>query len=58
MKLPTAERALRQAHCRVGRIRHEPSKKVRDGRALGTSPSAGRRLAAGSKVELFLSRGA
>jgi Glucodextranase, domain B/PASTA domain len=57
MKLPAAEQALRRAHCRVGRIRHEVSKKVRKGRAVGTGPSTGRRLPAGSKVELFVSKG-
>jgi Glucodextranase, domain B/PASTA domain len=57
MKVPAAERALRRAHCRVGRIRHETSKRVRKGRAVGTGPPTGRRLAAGSKVELFVSKG-
>jgi hypothetical protein len=57
MKLPAAKRALRHAHCRVGRIRHRHSKKVRAGRVLATSPGAGRRMAAGSRVELFLSEG-
>ncbi|HUA49305.1 MAG TPA: PASTA domain-containing protein [Solirubrobacteraceae bacterium] len=57
MKLPTAERAIRRAHCRVGRIRHEASKKVRKGRAVATSPPAGRLLRAGNKLELFVSKG-
>ena len=57
MKVPAAERALRRAHCRVGRIRHETSKKVSKGRAVGTGPRTGRRLPAGSKVELFVSKG-
>ncbi len=57
MKLPAAERALRRAHCRVGRIRHERSRKVRAGRVVATSPGEGRRRVAGSKVELFLSSG-
>lgn len=57
MKLPAAERALRRANCRVGRIRHEVSKKVHKGRAVGTSPRVGRVLRAGSKIELFLSKG-
>jgi hypothetical protein len=57
MKLAAAERALREAHCRVGRIRHEVSKKVGKGRAVSTSPPVGRRLAAGSKVELWVSKG-
>ena len=57
MKLPAAERALRRAHCRVGRIRHERSRKVHSGHVIGTSPASGRRMLAGSKVELFVSRG-
>jgi hypothetical protein len=57
MKLPAAERAVRDAHCRVGRIRHERSKKVRRGRLLATSPRVGRTMPAGSKVELFVSQG-
>ena len=57
MKVPAAERALRRAHCRVGRIRHETSKNVRKGRAVGTGSRTGRRLPAGSKVELFVSEG-
>jgi Glucodextranase, domain B/PASTA domain len=57
MKLPAAERALRRAHCRVGRIKHEAAKKVRKGRAVSTSPPADRRRPAGSKVELWVSNG-
>jgi len=57
MKLPAAERAIRRAHCQVGRIRHERSKKVRQGRVISTSPAAGRQFRAGWKVELFVSKG-
>jgi Glucodextranase, domain B/PASTA domain len=57
MKLLAAERALRRAHCRVGRIRHEVSKTVRNGRAVGTSPRPGRQRPEGSKVELWVSKG-
>jgi hypothetical protein len=57
MKLPAAERALRRAHCRVGRIRHERSKKTGKGRVFNTSPRPGRVMRAGSKVELFVSKG-
>ena len=57
MKLPAAERALRRAHCRVGRIKHERSKKVGPGRVVATSPGRGRRKVAGGKVELFVSSG-
>jgi hypothetical protein len=57
MKLLAAERALRRAHCRVGRIKHVSSKKIRRGRVMGTSPRVGRRLKAGAKVELSVSKG-
>jgi hypothetical protein len=58
MKLPAAERALRRAHCRVGRIKHVSSKKLARGRVMGTTPHAGRRLAPGAKVALSVSKGA
>ena len=58
MKLANAKKALRRAHCRVGRIKHVRSRKVRLGRVTTTSPRAGRRLPGGAKVELFVSRGA
>jgi hypothetical protein len=58
MKLPAAERALRRAHCRVGKIKHVSSKKLARGRVMGTTPPAGRRLAPGAKVALSVSQGA
>jgi Glucodextranase, domain B/PASTA domain len=58
MKLPAAERALRRAHCRVGKIKHVHSKKIAEGRVMGTTPRAGRRLAAGAKIQLSVSKGA
>jgi hypothetical protein len=57
MKVPAAERALRHAHCRVGHIKHQSSKKVPSGRAVGTHPPTGQRLPAGTKVELLVSKG-
>ena len=57
MKLKAAEKALRGAHCRVGKIKHEKSRTVRSGRVANTTPRAGRKLKAGGKVELFVSRG-
>jgi len=56
-KLAAAERALRQAHCRVGKIKHVKSRKVRKGRVVSTSPIATHTFAAGHKVELFVSKG-
>jgi Glucodextranase, domain B/PASTA domain len=57
MKLPAAEKALRRSHCKVGKIKKQTSRAVRRGRVTSTSPRAGRTLRAGSKVELFVSKG-
>jgi len=57
MKLGAAEKALRRAHCKVGKIKHENSRTVRRGRVASTTPRAGRKLKAGSKIELFVSKG-
>ncbi|MBV9414858.1 MAG: PASTA domain-containing protein, partial [Solirubrobacterales bacterium] len=58
MKLSAAEKALRRAHCRVGRIKRVRSKKIARGRVTSTKPGVGRRFPAGHKVEIFLSKGA
>jgi beta-lactam-binding protein with PASTA domain len=58
MTLHAAERALRRANCKVGKIKHVSSKKVRKGHVMSTSPPAGRRLAVGAKVALSVSKGA
>jgi hypothetical protein len=58
MKLAAAKRALRHAHCRVGKIKHVSSKKIARGHVMSTTPRAGRRLAAGAKVALSVSKGA
>lgn len=57
MKLNAAERAMRKAHCKVGKVKHVKSKKVRRGRVMSTTPRAGRILRAGTKIELFVSKG-
>ena len=57
MKLPAAEKALRRAHCKVGKVKHVSSRKTRRGRVMSTTPHAGRQLRAGSKVELIVSKG-
>jgi beta-lactam-binding protein with PASTA domain len=56
-KLPAAEKALRRAHCKVGRVKKVGSRSVRNGRVTRTSPPAGRKLRAGWKIELFVSNG-
>jgi Glucodextranase, domain B len=57
-KLPAADKAIRRAHCRVGKIKRIRSRKARKGRVVDTRPPAGRKLPARSKVELFVSAGA
>jgi PASTA domain/Glucodextranase, domain B len=57
MKLAKAEKAVRGAHCKVGKIRRVTSRMVRSGRVMSTNPRAGRTLRAGSRVELFVSKG-
>jgi Glucodextranase, domain B/PASTA domain len=57
MKLRAAEKALRRAHCRVGKVKHVTSRKLARGRVMSTTPRAGRRLRSGSKIELFVSTG-
>jgi Glucodextranase, domain B/PASTA domain len=56
-KLAAAERALRQAHCRVGKIKRVKSRTVRKGRVASAGPRAGHTFPAGHKVELFVSKG-
>lgn len=58
MKLPAAERALRRAHCKVGKVKRVSSKKIARGRVMNTTPRPGRRLPGGAKVALSVSKGA
>ncbi len=57
MKLAAAEKALRKAHCKPGKIRHVSSHKIGRGRVMSSTPRAGRSLRAGSKVALVVSKG-
>jgi PASTA domain len=54
--LARARRAIRLAHCSVGRVRYARSK-LRRGRVLRQSPRAGSKLARGTRVKLVVSRG-
>jgi PASTA domain-containing protein len=54
--LAPARRAIRAAHCSVGRVRYARSKSSR-GRVVGQSLRAGRTLAVGTKINLVVSRG-
>jgi hypothetical protein len=55
-KLAVARRAVRRAHCSVGRVRYARSRRAR-GRVVSQSPRAGARKPAGTKVNLVVSRG-
>lgn len=57
MKLSAAEKALRRAHCKVGKVKHVISRKIGRGRVMSSTPQAGRHRPAGSKVQLFVSKG-
>ena len=56
-KLPAARSAITRAHCRVGKVRRSPSKRVKPGRVISQSPKAGTRLPNLGKVNLVVSRG-
>lgn len=55
--LSAAKRKIRNAHCRVGKIR-KVKKRRYAGRVVKTSPGAGARRAAGSKVTIYIGKGA
>jgi hypothetical protein len=57
MKLTAAEKAIRKAHCKVGKVKWVKSHKMRHGRVMSTTPRPGHVLSSGSKIELFVSRG-
>jgi hypothetical protein len=57
LKVRAAEKALRRAHCRVGKVRHTTSRTMAPGRVVSSTPRAGRRLADAGKVELVVSNG-
>ena len=57
IKLATAEKALRAAHCRVGKIKHVRSRAVRSEHVVNSSPGSGHTFSAGHRVELFVSKG-
>jgi hypothetical protein len=55
-RLATARRAIRAAHCAVGRVRYMRSLRPR-GRVVRQAPRAGRTLARGTRIRLYVSRG-
>ena len=54
--LAAARRAIRRAHCSVGRVRHARSRRAK-GRVVSQSPRPGARKAIRAKVNLVVSRG-
>ena len=52
-----AKRAIRKAHCSVGKVRKAFSTRTRRGRMISQKPRPGKKLPAGSKVKLKLSKG-
>jgi hypothetical protein len=54
--LRSARKALRAAHCRLGKVTRKRTRRVKPGRVLRQRPAAHRRLPAGSKVAIVLSR--
>ncbi len=55
-KVAVAHRKLRAAGCRVGRVFHRPSRRVRAGRVMFTQPRAGKKVPYGTKVDLTVAR--
>jgi len=56
-KLRTAKRAIKQAHCSVGKVTRVYSDRVKKGRVISQKPRPGKRLVAGSKVKFKVSKG-
>lgn len=55
--LRSARASIRRNHCRLGRVQRRFSNGVAVGRVISQTPRAGRRLAAGTRVHLVLSKG-
>jgi hypothetical protein len=55
--LRAAKRAIRKAHCSVGKVTRAFSARVKKGRVISQKPKPGKKLAAGSKVKLKVSKG-
>ena len=55
-KLRAAKRAIKRAHCSVGKVTRVYSTKVKKGRVISQKPKPGTKLAAGSKLSLKVSK--
>jgi uncharacterized delta-60 repeat protein len=52
-----AKKAIKRAHCSVGKVTKAFSAKVKKGRVISQKPKAGKKLAPGAKVKLKVSKG-
>jgi hypothetical protein len=52
-----ARTKIKAGHCRVGRLTYTASTKLRRGRVVKERPAAGKRLANGTRVSLWIGRG-
>ena len=55
--LAAARRALKKAHCAVGKVSKRRSRKVKAGRVIGQGLKVGRRRSASAKVKIVVSAG-
>jgi PASTA domain len=55
--LRAARAAIVRNRCRVGRVQHRFSTRIRAGRVVSQTPRAGVRLAAGTRIHLVVSKG-
>ena len=55
--LKAAKRAIGKAHCSAGKVMKAFSGKIKRGRVISQQPKPGKKLAAGSKVKLTVSKG-
>jgi uncharacterized delta-60 repeat protein len=56
-KLRAAKRALKKAHCSVGKVTRVSSARVRKGRVIAPKPRPGKKLAPGARIKLVVSKG-
>jgi beta-lactam-binding protein with PASTA domain len=54
--LAGAKRALKRAHCALGKVSRKASKRVKPGRVLASRLKAGSRVRAGTRVRVTVAR--
>jgi beta-lactam-binding protein with PASTA domain len=55
-QLAKAKTRIRRAHCRVGKVTRKPAPPRKLNRVLSQRPKAGKRLANGARVSLWIGR--